>query len=150
MQSTSSLANHNLIEHDGIVEQIENRTIYVKIISQSACASCHAKGVCGGSDSTEKIIEVATDDFLSYCIGDKVVVQVSRTLGFKGLLLGYLIPAILVVATLVIASMLTNDEGIAGLVSLGVLFPYYFTLYLLRNKIKKTFQFSIKKPTQIS
>ncbi|WP_367328141.1 SoxR reducing system RseC family protein [Lentimicrobium sp.] len=49
----------------------------------------------------------------------------------------------LVFAVLVIAALLTS-EVVAGLVSLGVLLPYYAVLYLLRDRMGRRFKFSIQ------
>lgn len=39
-----------MIEHEGIIDHIDGDTAHVKIDSVSACASCHAKGVCSAAD----------------------------------------------------------------------------------------------------
>jgi len=45
--------------------------------------------------------------------------------------------------------MITVSSGVselpAGLISIGSLAPYYFLLFLFRNKISKKFTFSIKQ-----
>jgi len=39
---------------------------------------------------------------------------------------------------------ITDNEGLAGLVSLGMLIPYYFLLYVTRVRQKEVFNFRIK------
>lgn len=133
-----------LIEQEGTVVEIkEDGTAMVKILSMSACAECHAKGVCGTSDSKEKIINVDPEG-KEISIGDNVTVVLSRILGFKALFLGYIFPFLLVITTLVIGMTITDNEAISGLASLAVLAPYYLCLYLLRKRISKAFSFKLK------
>lgn len=135
---------HSEIEHIGTIESIDNETIKVKIISQSACASCHAKGVCNAADMQEKIIDVVktNDDF---AVGECVNVVLKESLGFWALFLGFVLPFLIILLTLIIVIYLTNNEGIAGLASLVILVPYYGILYLKRDQLKKQFSFTLKK-----
>jgi len=45
------------IIHPGIIERISGEKVFVRILSQSACSACHAKGACSVADAEEKIIE---------------------------------------------------------------------------------------------
>ena len=47
------------IEHEGRVIAVDKDYISVEIVNKSACANCHAKGVCGASDEAVKVVEVA-------------------------------------------------------------------------------------------
>jgi sigma-E factor negative regulatory protein RseC len=132
------------IEHKGIVVAIDDGVLQVEIGNQSACASCHAKGVCSVGDSKDKLIEVDAD-VRSYKLGEEVNVILERKLGFVALLWGYLMPFILLIVAMIVSAMLTSNELIIGTVSLGILVPYYSLLYLLRNKLKETFSFKIKE-----
>ena len=49
------------ISHDGIIVEITPDFTTVEILSSSACASCHAKGLCGMSEEEKKLIMVPTD-----------------------------------------------------------------------------------------
>ena len=49
------------IEHEGTVIAVDKDYISVEILNKSACASCHAKGVCGASEQSVKVVEVAQD-----------------------------------------------------------------------------------------
>lgn len=133
-----------LVAHDGVVEVVESAKILVRIESSSACSTCHAKGVCGTMDSTFKLIEIR-DMNRSYNVGDKVVVMVEQTTGFKALFLGYLLPFLIVMTTLIVGSILSSDEMVVGLLSLGVLIPYYLVLFFMRDRLSKSFSFRIKE-----
>jgi len=132
------------IEHDGIIDSIDSNTVNVRIIAIAGCASCQLKGVCSASDLEEKIIEVSKTSG-EYNVGDKVKVALKQSLGFKALFYGYVLPFILVLGTLIITTSIFENEGVSGLLSLAVLVPYYFGLYILRNKMRKIFTFSIIK-----
>ena len=131
------------IKHDGIVTKIDDRNVYVSIVTQSACSSCHAKGACNITELKNEIIEVVKTQGKEYNPGDRVQVYMEKSLGTKAVFLGYLLPFLLVLATLIIMLSLTSNQGLAGLVSLGVLIPYYLILYAKRKVMKKTFVFKI-------
>ncbi|NDV65110.1 SoxR reducing system RseC family protein [Bacteroides sp. 224] len=134
----------NVITHQGIVESIEGSHLFVRIVQTSACASCSVKGHCSSSESKEKIIEISSSDF-AYKIGDKVIVVGETSMGMMAVFLAFIIPFfILVVSLFVCMSVTDNNELLSGLISLGLLIPYYIVLWLNKNKLKKNFSFSIK------
>jgi len=132
------------IHHKGIIKKEDNKFYYVSIIAQSACNACHAKGVCNVSDLNEEIIEITKTESDSYKIGDEVEVAMEKSLGTVAVMLGYIIPFLLVLITLIGMLALSVDQGVAGLISLGILIPYYLILYMNRNHLKKTFVFKIR------
>ncbi len=133
------------IEHKGIIKEIKDNDLKVSIVSHSACASCEVNGVCSVSDLEEKIVDVFVENPNEYKEGESVEVFYKQSLGFRALLIGYLLPFMIILITMIVMLSLTEKELIAGLVSLGMLIPYYLTVYFAKNKIKKTFSFSIKK-----
>lgn len=138
------MSQQNLINHEGIIEQIDNDVAHVKINSESACAACHAKGVCGAADQEEKFLDIPLNG-RSYKIGELVQVQVARRLGFRAVALGYFYPFVLLMIVLVTLTMAGVNEMSAGVLALLSLLPYYLVLYLVRKRIESTFTFSIKK-----
>ena len=133
-----------MIEHEGIIDHIDGDVAHVRIESVSACASCHAKGVCSAADQEEKFLDVPLHG-ANYRQGDLVYVQVSKRLGFKAVALGYVYPFLLLMIVLV--GLLAAGAGAlkAGSFALLSIVPYYLMLYLFRNRISSTFTFSIKK-----
>ncbi|MGE0078877.1 MAG: SoxR reducing system RseC family protein [Bacteroidales bacterium] len=134
----------HIIEHLGRVDAITPNDVRVVIVSQSACASCHAKGACTASDSTEKIV-VITKPNHNFLVGETVKVLLKESLGFKALFLGYILPLIVIIVALFSFSALGLSEVKAGLLSLLMLIPYYLVLYLFKNAIAKQFNFDIEK-----
>ena len=144
MDETTSMSGQNLINHVGIIEQIGDDVAHVRIDSESACAACHAKGVCGAADKEEKYLDIPLNGN-SYKIGESVQVEVARRLGFKAVALGYFYPFLLLMIVLVSLTIAGINEIRAGVVALLSLLPYYLVLYLVRKRIESTFTFSIKK-----
>jgi len=130
------------ITHQGIIESIEGTLIKVRIVNLSACASCHAKGACSASDQEEKIIDVVTNRG-NYKVGQQVTISSKTEMGFKALFYGYVLPFIIVFLTLILLTILSFSETLSGLISLGILIPYYFILYLFRQQLGKSFTFEI-------
>lgn len=133
-----------LIEHNGIIKNIQNKHIQVLILQQSACGECHAKSVCSVSDKTEKIIDV--DYFNSdFKIGDKVTLFVSQSIGLNAVTFAFIIPFVLILTTLLVLKLLILNEVYAGLLSVSILIPYYFILSLFKNKLNSKLKFNIKQ-----
>lgn len=130
------------VSKTGMVQSIESHKVIVKVMSVSACASCHAKGACTASDTSEKLIEVALADAGDVKPGQLVTVNVESSAGNVALFYGYILPFLLVFFTLIV-SVNFISEAWAGLISLGILIPYYAMLYFLRNKMGKRFRFTI-------
>jgi len=135
----------NTIEHNGVIESITDSTICVRITKTSACGACAAYTSCpvSGGES-HKIIEAANPQ-AGYTVGESVTVMLKQSQGYKALFLGYGVPFILVLVTLIATIQITNNELIAGLVSLGMLMPYYLILFLMRDSLQRSFTFTIKR-----
>lgn len=134
---------NNIIQHEGIVQETENESVLVKITSLSACSGCHAQGVCGMVGKEDKVIRIAGN--FSVKEGDPVTVIMNKSMGYLAVLLSYVFPFFLVITTLFIMNAMSFHELASGLLSLGVLLPYYLIIYLFRNRINNEFTFSLKK-----
>lgn len=131
------------VEHKGVVKEIGEKTMKVSILSVSACASCAVKGACGVSDMQEKEIDVRRPDWNAE-INQTVTLVMKESLGFIALFLGYGVPFIVVLVTLITTMAITGNEGLSGILSLAVLVPYYLILYRFRDKLRKKFEFAVK------
>ena len=136
------------IEHEGRVVAVDKDYISVEIVNKSACASCHAKGVCGASDEAVKVVEIAQD--LStlaadYQVGETVNVVMSPAMGTQAVWLAYVVPLIVLMAAILVFSLCGAGELLMGLGSLGAVALYYLGVFLFRNRISKIFIFSIEK-----
>ena len=136
--------NQETISHEGIVTKITDDELEIKIVSQSACAACHAKSACGMGEQAEKILTVPRPKDQNYSLMQKVNVTMAIGQGNKAAVLAYLIPIVLLLAVLFICLGVGLNEGLSALISIVVLIPYYTILYLQRDKLRKRFEYRIE------
>ncbi len=136
--------NRETISHEGVVTQITDDELEIKILAQSACAACHAKSACGMGEQAEKILTVPRPKDKEFTLNQKVNVKMAIGQGNKAAILAYLIPVILLLAVLFACLGLGMKEGWAALVSIVALIPYYIVLYLKRDKLKNQFEYTIE------
>ena len=89
-------------------------------------------------------MEVLVADSSCYHVGQEVVVVGELGLGLQATLWAYVVPLVLLMVVLLTAARLTGREGLAALLALLSLVPYFVVLYLLRNRLQQSFTFSIK------
>ena len=136
----------NDISHEGTIISIEKENLRVRIIQNSACASCKIAGHCQTAESKEKIIEVTTPDYADFSVGDKVNVTESVGVGAKAVVFGFILPLALMMATIISAiTAFDTSEGVAALAGIASLLPYYLVLYFLRGYMKNIMGFGIDK-----
>lgn len=132
------------VAHKGKVVKMTPQVTTVAILQHGACSQCHAAGLCGMSDLAEKIVEVPTDPYAFYGVGDEVEVLLKASMGMKAVWLAYFIPLLVLLAVVLTLSALQVGEvatGISALVAVGL---YYLLLYLFRDTLKNEYIFTIK------
>jgi positive regulator of sigma E activity len=134
--------NFGSIEHDGIVQKADEKSVTVRISSASACSGCHAEGSCTLAGKEEKIIDISGT--YNVMAGDIVTVVMKKSMGYIAVALGYIFPFLGVITILIILASLSVPELTAGLASLAILIPYYIILYFFRNRINNKFTFTLK------
>ena len=132
------------ITHPGIIESVGEKQVFVKILAMSACSSCHAKAMCNIAEVEEKIVEIRKAEGGNYKEGQEVTVSMKKSLGGMAVFLGYILPFILLMAVLLLVLVISGNEGLAGLLAIAALIPYYWLLYIFRDRLKRTFSFSIQ------
>ncbi len=134
------------IFHSGTVDRVEGTTVRVRILSKSACGSCAARTACGLAEATDKLIDVVTPEAGRYAVGDAVTVGVRRNLGLRAVALGYVgALAVLLAALVVTVGVLGWSEGAGAAATFGAVALYYVILWLFRERIAHTIQFTITK-----
>ena len=133
------------IRHSGVIDSMDEGCVRVRILQTSACAACKVAGHCNASESKEKLVDVRCGDTTGYAVGQQVVVTASQDVANRALLLGFGLPFVVLVATLVVVLWLTGSEGVAALSALGALVPYYLLLWLLRQHISRQVSFEIEQ-----
>lgn len=132
------------ISHKGRIVDIDASVTTVEIVSESACSTCHAKGLCGLSESKVKTVTVPTSGFSNRKVGDEAEVVLRKSMGFKAVWLAYVIPLAVLMAVLFTASALGCGELASGLAGIGAAAIYYLVLYLLRGRLQNDYSFYIK------
>ncbi|MBQ8243130.1 MAG: SoxR reducing system RseC family protein [Bacteroides sp.] len=135
----------DIIKHRGIVVKIDGSHVVVRIVQTSACSACSAKGLCNASESKEKQIDVYEVN-PAYRIGEEVVLCGSTSMGMKAVFLAFGIPVLLLLAVLFVTMRITDGDALlAAAVALLAVVPYYVVIYLMKDKMNKTFSFVIEK-----
>ena len=134
-----------VISHKGRVTGCGDGKVYVEIVSESACAACHAAGLCTMAESSKKIIEVPLGAGESYITGQEVEVCLAQKSGLKAVLFSYVIPVLFLLFLILSLSYIGLGELTVGLLSVGGTALYYLVLYLLRDKLAEGYAFFIKK-----
>ena len=138
----SNLPQDN-ITHEGIISHIDKETITVMIVSKASCASCQVSGACSASDVEEKNVNIKRGLNDNYIVGDKVTIMMDQSLGTWAVMFGYIFPFLVLLFGLILFTQIMESEGLAGLLALLLLVPYYLVLYLLRRRMERKFQFKI-------
>ena len=135
----------DIIKHRGIVEKIDGSHIVVRIVQTSACSACSAKGLCNASESKEKQIDVYEAN-PSYQIGEEVMVCGTTSMGMRAVLLAFGVPLLILVLALGVSMKLTGEDALlsSGIALLSVV-PYYIAIYFCKDKLNRTFSFTIEK-----
>ena len=132
------------ITHDGLIKEVNEDKIMISIVSMASCASCQVKGACSASDVEEKIVEVKKIPGREYQVGEFVTIVINQSVGMWAVLFGYVFPLIVVVVSLIVFSNIVEDQGLAGLISIALLVPYYSILYYSRKKMTESFEFRLR------
>ena len=147
-----------MIKHDGIVIAVyEDGTALVRIVQTSACAACKAKAMCASAESAEKEMRVVllgengkvkteNNSTQSYHVGDTVEVMVQQKMGWKAVVLAYLLPFFVMLAVIFMGNALWSvREEILGTAALCAMALYYIVLGLFKDRLQKEFSFTAKK-----
>lgn len=134
------------IQHIGTVAEVSAKQVVVRITSRSACGSCAARAACGLAEAQEKLIEVRTADAARYAVGDEVMVGVKPYIGAKAVGLAYVGALVVLIVALVLSvGVFGVSEGVGVLITLAAVALYYGVLWLVKDKIEHTIQFTINK-----
>ena len=141
----SSNKRENNISHRGRVVEITPELTSVEIISEAACASCHAKALCGLGESKSKHVQLPTSPYMDLAPGDEVEVLLSASMGHKAVWIAYVIPCFLLIAVLLILNATAVGELASGLGAIASVLVYYFVVWLFRGRLRNEYIFRIKK-----
>ena len=166
-------SKREMIKHDGIIIALnEDGTALVRIVQTSACAACKAKAMCASAESAEKEMTVVLlgerapqnasvfgdpakamrreGERQGFAVGDTVEVMVQQKMGWKAVVLAYLLPFFVMLAVVAVGSGIGNriseiGEEVIGTVALCAMALYYLVLGMFKEKLQKEFSFTAKK-----
>lgn len=133
------------VSHKGRIVRITPQTTTVAIEQHGACGSCHAAGLCGMAEATEKAVELPTNPYANYVVGDQVEVVLKASMGMKAVWLAYCIPLVVLLAVILVLFSLGAGEVVSGLSGIGAVGIYYFLLWLFRDRLRNEYVFTIKE-----
>ena len=138
------MSSNSEISHRGRIVSITPELTTVEIVSESACAACHAKGLCSLGDSMVKQVELPTRGWDNYRVGQEVDLVLRASMGHKAVWLAYVLPLIVMVAALLGTLSAGGTELLAGLTAIGAVALYYGVIWLLRGRLRNEYVFNIK------
>ena len=149
-------SKRKMIRHDGIIIALNgDGTALVRVVQTSACAACKAKAMCASAESKEKEMDVVLigdeamrlrGESMNYKVGDEVEVMVQQRMGWKAVILAYLLPFFVMLAVICVGNGLLNvREEVLGTIALCAMAVYYLVLGLFKDKLQKEFSFTAKK-----
>ena len=131
------------LQHRGVVHSVADGRVTVSVKPESACAGCHAKGICGESGS-ERLITVVTDRASEYGVGERVVVALLKeSMAMSSVVWGYVVPLVVLLAALFGSVALGFSDGASALISLVAVAIYYVGLYIARRVFERKIEFTI-------
>ena len=149
-----------MIKHDGIIIALnEDGTALVRIVQTSACAACKAKAMCASAESAEKEMTVVLLGDEQWVVGNEVEVMVQQKMGWKAVVLAYLLPFFVMLVVMFVGNGLlamgdgaigllgdeAKREAVLGTVALCAMALYYLLLGMFKDKLQKEFSFTARK-----
>lgn len=134
-----------IMEHEAVVVEViaEQKRVDVEMVVSGACGSCKAKAVCGGGESQVRQVAAYTDHPELYNVGDRVVISIEQIMGYKAIVLSYIVPLIVMLVALALTHSRYGDL-VAGVSALGACALYYIVLAFFRKRLERVIIFSIK------
>jgi len=130
------------ITHEGIVEQVTEGRVRVRIVQTAACSACKAKSMCTASETAVKVVDA--EPITPLQVGDRVIIEVSRKLGWKAVLLAFILPFLLLLLCVWALPHWIESEAVVGTLAIGSLVPYYLILHAFDKKLQKEYRFTAR------
>ena len=128
-----------------MVDEITPTGIKVRLTRTSACGGCGLSSRCNASECRDMLVSIPVDSDV-YNVGDRVMVVTSSASVKKALSLGFSVPLLLLLITIVFSRLVfLASEMKAAFLGLLVLIPYFILLYLCRNIIGRGVDISVEK-----
>jgi sigma-E factor negative regulatory protein RseC len=87
---------------------------------------------------------VPTRPSATYGVGDEVQVVLKASMGFKAVWIAYFLPLVVLLAIALGLIALGVPELVSGLAGLGAVALYYLVVWLLRDRLRNEYVFTIQ------
>ena len=133
------------IEHSGIVSHVGKDCVSVTVEVNEACGGCASRKACAMGKSDTREITIYTNEAHCYTIGESVTVMAREKVGIMAVILCYVVPLVVLMASLILTISLGGSEGAAAMAALLCTALYYVGLGLFHKRIAKRVTFTITK-----
>jgi len=79
------------------------------------------------------------------CVSVRRLRSLEPSMGLRAVLYGYLIPLGVLMSTIILVYLLSESEALSALLGIAVLVPYYGGLYLMKDRLSRSFRFRVRK-----
>ena len=141
-----------VIQHQGIIDSVDGVRVRVRIVQAGACAACSVRGGCMAADNKEKMIDIPVNtvaDAASLVQGEDVQVVIAQSMGWKAVLLAYILPFVLLMAVLVVLDRYDIEEAWAGVAAVCAVGLYYIFLSFFKRKLQTQFTFTVNRKSSM-
>jgi len=132
------------VSHLGVVTKVTAEDIEIEILSSGSCGSCNIKSACGMSEMKEKHVVVPRPEGKDFIVGQPVKVSMTARQGGVAAVYAYLIPALLMIFTILILSLFELADWISAAAGIGAAAVYYFVLFIFRKNIREKFEYEVE------
>ncbi|MBO7198761.1 MAG: SoxR reducing system RseC family protein [Alistipes sp.] len=133
------------LQHRGVVESVAGDRVVVSVVPESACAGCHAKGICDKRGDKREIV-VRTPYAAEFTTGEHVIVALEHNrMGVMSVVWSYVLPLVVLLGVLLGTKACGVEDGVAALSSMAAMVIYFVALYLMRRMFDRKIKFTIIK-----
>lgn len=129
----------------GRVVAIDAENIKVAIDAPSACHDCAAQASCALHEFKKRFLVFSKNSNQEYAVGDVVSINLDSGKGLLAVWLGFGMPLILMIMTIIIAHFCRLSDIMSGICGINILIPYYIGLFLFRRRLEKKFGCRLQK-----
>jgi sigma-E factor negative regulatory protein RseC len=130
------------VTHTGLISKVAKKGIKVKIGVLAGCSHCQLKGSCNMVEQSDDELFIECDPS-PFKTGQQVTVSLKSARGTSSMFMSFIIPFIILISSMSVASLFFKNEAIIGIVSLILLLLYFSIYYLFRNRIKKKLKYTV-------
>ncbi|MDE5945275.1 MAG: SoxR reducing system RseC family protein [Rikenella sp.] len=132
------------VRQSATIVRLSDREIEVEVCRPEACGECKARSVCSEGGGQGKRMTLLNDG-QGYTVGERIILVMRREAGLKAVVIAYLVPVFVIVASLLGFQAAQVRDTVAAVATLGVLGLYFLVVRLLRGRIDRQLTIEIEK-----